>query len=536
MIDRQIKGLDSDTPTEVIIQLIDAIKASGQKNHSLPLVELLSERHPVYKNRSSIASSHIRGYLIEAFHEIGMPQKGLPYILEELETSFSPYIIAASAKAVRGISEPHPGIAAFLNKSIYNIWQADTIVNYSAFLAPYNPALNTTALKEIFTSLKWLEGKAQYILPDLYHLETQLAEYLSSENRRLLAECIETIENADSSSDDCCTIPAEVYNQTDTPLSSAPEIELADILLQDQEGNELGWNDYFKGKYTVLSFFYTKCHNPRKCIQTIYNLVAVQKKIKAGKYGNVQTAAITYDPGYDTSPVLKTYGQNRNYHFDESNRMFRVISGMQSLIERLNIGVNYKGKEVNVHRIEVYIINPEGKIERSFLRFQAEDKLIIDALEELTGKKPPVSKKTERETKKPTVLNRFSTLLLPILIAFFPKCPMCWMAYFNLIGISSIVSVPYQPWLVYAFMGLAIVNLVNLYRLSKKRNGLFPFYLALSGMLLLGLNYWLSLGWLMMALGFSLTLISTLLSSLSFKRYHKIFHFINEKWLAIKYA
>lgn len=534
MIDRQIKGLGSDTPTEVIIQLIDAIKASGQKNHSLPLVELLSERHPVYKNRSSIASSHIRGYLIEAFHEIGMPQKGLPYILEELETSFSPYIAAASAKAVRGISEPHPGIAAFLNKSIYNIWQADAIVNYSSFLGPYNPAFNTTALKEIFTSLKWLKGKAQYVLPDLYHLETQLAEYLSSENRRLLAECIETIENADPSSDGCCTIPAEVYNQTDTPLSSGPEIELADILLQDQEGNELGWNDYFKGKYTVLSFFYTKCHNPRKCIQTIYNLVAIQNKIKTNKYGNVQTAAITYDPGYDTSPVLKTYGQNRNYHFDESNRMFRVMSGMQSLIERLNIGVNYKGKEVNVHRIEVYIINPEGKIERSFLRFQAEDKLIIDALEELIGKERPV--KAERETRKPTILNRFSTLLLPVLIAFFPKCPMCWMAYFNLIGIGSVVSISYQPWLVYAFIGLAIVNLVNLYRLSKKRNGLFPFYLALSGMFLLGLNYWLALGRVMMVLGFSLTLISTLLSSLSFKRYHKIFHFINEKWLAIKYA
>lgn len=535
MIDRQIKALGSDTPTEVIIALIDAVKAQGQKNNSLPLVELLSERHPVYKNRSSLASSHIRGYLMETFHTVGMPPKGLPYMLEELETSFSPYIVAAAAKAVRGIKDPHPGIAAFLNKSIYNIWQADAIVNYSAFLGPYDPAFDTTALQEIFTSLKWLEGKAQYILPDLYHLETQLAEYLSSENRRLLTECIEAIEKAAPWLDDCCTLPVEVYNQTDT-FSAESEIELDDIILQDQEGNELGWNDYFRGKYTVLSFFYTKCHNPRKCIQTIYNLVNIQKQIKESGHEHIQTAAITYDPAYDTSSVLKSYGKNRNYHFDENNRMFRAVSGMQSLIERLNIGVNYKGKEVNVHRIEVYIINPAGKIERSFLRFQAEDRLIVDALDELVGKDNPGSKKAERELRKPTVLSRISTILLPVLIAFFPKCPMCWMAYLNLLGIGSVVSISYQPWLVYAFAGLAVFNLVNLYRLSKKRNGLFPFYLALVGMLLLGLNYWLKLGSFLMALGFFLTLISTLLSSLSFKRYHKIAHFINEKWITFKYA
>lgn len=536
MIDRQIKELGSGTPTEVIIALFDLIKAAGPRNNSLPLVELLSERHPIYKSRSSIASSNIRGYLIEAFHHIGMPQKGLPYILEELETSFSPYIIAASAKAVRGIREPHPGIAAFLNKSIYNIWQADAIVNYSAFLAPYDQASNTTALREIFTSLKWLEGKAQYILPDLYHLETQMSEYFSSENRRLLAECIAAIEAAAPPSDNCCTMPVEVYNQADTRLPAASGVKLDNILLQDQEGKELEWNDYFRGKYTVLSFFYTKCHNPRKCIQTIYNLVNIQKKIKENKYHHIQTAAITYDPLYDTSPILKSYGRNRNYHFDESNRMFRVISGMQTLVEGLDIGVNYKGTEVNVHRIEVYIINPEGKIERSFLRFQAGDTLIMDALEELTGKERPVPPKAGREAGKPTITSRLSTLVLPVLIAFFPKCPMCWMAYLNLVGIGSIVSVSHQPWLVYVFIGLAAFNLVNLYRLSKKRNGIFPFYLALGGMLLLGLNYWLDLGPVIVAMGFLLTLISTLLSSLSFRQYHKISHFISKKWMAFKYA
>lgn len=533
MINQQIKELGSNTSTEEFIQLIDLIKTTDQKFNCLLLVELLSERHPIYKERSSIASSNMRGYLIEAFFSIGMPQKGLPYILEELETSFSPYIIAASAKAVRGIKEPHSGVATFLNKSIYNIWQADAIVNYSSFLGPYNQKCNTTALKEIFQSLKWLEGKARYILPDLYHLETQLSEYLSSENSTLLSECIKTIENATHSLDDCCTIPIEVYNQIDSSTSSTDKIELGSIMLQDQEENELSWNDYFKGKYTVLSFFYTKCHNPRKCIQTIYNLVNIQNKIIGNnQYNTIQTAAITYDPLYDTSSILKSYGNNRNYHFDKNNRMFRVTSGMESLVESLNIGVNYKGNEVNVHRIEVYIINTEGKIEKSFLRFQAEDKLIIDALNELISEKQTVILKD----KKVTVLNRVSTVMLPIFIAFFPKCPMCLMAYLNLIGISGIVTIKHQPWLIYVFISLAIINLVNLYRLSIKRNGILPFYLALIGTVLLGVNYWLDLSVLFVMLGLFLTLVSALLNSLSFKLYHKLFHFINEKWMILKYA
>lgn len=537
MINQQIKELGSNTSTEDFIELIDLIKITNQQFNVLLLVELLSERHPIYKNRSSIASSHMRGYLIEAFYSFGMPQKGLPYILEELETSFSPYVIAASAKAIRGIKEPHPGVAAFLNKSIYNIWQADAIVNYSSFLGPYNQEYNTTALKEIFESLKWLKGKAQYVLPDLYHLETQLSEYLSSANNALLTECIETIESATPSLNDCCAIPIEVYNQADTAFSSKSEIELGNIILQDQEENQLRWDDYFKGKYTVLSFFYTKCHNPRKCIQTIYNLVNIQKKIIGNnKYKAIQTAAITYDSLYDTSTILKSYGNNRNYQFDKKNRMFRVISGMESLIESLNIGVNYKGNEVNVHRIEVYIINPEGKIEKSFLRFQAEDKLIMDALNELISDKSLASKKSIKKEKITTVLNRVSTVMLPIFIAFFPKCPMCWMAYLNLIGISSIVSIKHQPWLVYVFIGLAIVNLFNLYRLSKKRNGMLPFYLALFGTVLLGVNYWLDLSVFFLMMGLLLTFISTLLNSLSFKLYHKLFHFINKKWITLKYA
>lgn len=532
-LDQQIKSLRSETSTDDFVRLIDVLKVTDQKFNVLLLVDLLSERHIIYKDRSSLSSQRMRAYLIEAFHHIGLPQRGLPYILEELETSFYPYTVAAAARAIRGMKEPHSGVAGFLCKSIYNIWQGDITVNYSAYAAPFNEEENTSALKEIFETLKWQQGTAQYVLPELYHIESNLSDYINAKNKALLADCIVAIEASAQPDDDCCSIPLEIYNQRDSSQNANTDIDLSDIDLEDQNGTVFKWNEYFSGKYTILSFFYTQCHNPRKCIQTIYNLVDIQKEIDQNKdYSHIQTAAITYDPLYDTSSILKSYGENRKFNFDDHNKMFRVTSGMEEMIEQLNIGVNYKGNAVNVHRIEVYIINPEGKIECSFLRFQADSKLILAELDKVIHPE----KKKETVVEKPSVLNRTSTVILPILIAFFPKCPMCWAAYLNLIGLSSIVSIKHQPWLIYVFIGFAVFNLINLYRLSKRRNGLLPFHLALIGTSILGLNYWLGLHSSLLILGISLTLLATLLNSLSFKLYHKLFYYLREQIVRHRYS
>lgn len=530
---QRIKTLNGKTSEEDFVSLIDELKITKLKFNNNLLVDLLSERNPLYKDRGSITSQRMRGYLIGAFQEIGTPNKALPYLLEELETSFYPYIVAASARAIRGLQDPHSGIASFLNKSIYNIWQGDAYVNYSSYTSPYTKQqAQTTAMWEIFESLSWMGAKAKYILPDLQYLEENLSEYLNQDNQNRLIACICKLEALENPEDDCCIIPNDIYGKADSNDTLGKQIDLAEIKLQDHDGIENTWNDYFLGRYTVLSFFYTRCHNPRKCIQTIYNLVDIQKSLKdLPLLSNVQTAAITYDPEFDSSEVLKKYGTNRRFQFNDSHKMFRVSEGMNQLIDQLNIGVNYKGKNVNVHRIEVYIINPEGKIEKSFLRFQATSNLIIEDLLELNGQ---VKKSTKNSVIKP-IFNKTSNVFIPVFIAFFPKCPMCWAAYMNLLGISGLITIPHKPWLIYVFIGLAILNLWNLYRLAKKRNGMLPFYLATIGSLILGLNFWIDFGNQFLILGLIFTLFATLLNSLSFKKYHQFIRFFNESRIALKF-
>lgn len=535
-LDQRIKSLGTASCEEDYVNLIDELKTTNLTFNPNLLVDLLSERHPLYKERGSITSQRMRGYLIGAFYEIGTPSKALPYLLEELETSFYPYIVAASARAIRGLQEPHAGISSFLNKSIYNIWQGDAFVNYSSYQVPYKEQeAQTTALWELFESITWMGEKAKYILPDLQHLESSLSEYLNLDNKARLFSCIEKLESLDDTDDSCCTIPMEMYSSADARDTVQKEIDLSMIMLEDQDGGIFRWNDYFKDKYTVLSFFYTRCHNPRKCIQTIYNLVDTQKAIQQSlALETVQTAAISYDPEFDKPGVLKQYGNNRLFKFTDGNKMFRVIEGWELLVDYLNIGVNYKGDNVNVHRIEVYIINPEGKIEKSFLRFQAKSDVIIAELNVLLHPNS-IGKKNKNHKPQVSIFNRMSTLIFPTLVAFFPKCPICWASYINLIGLGGVVSIRHQPWLIYVFIGLILINLFNLYRLGKKRNGMLPFFLALIGSIVLGLNYWLQFGDTYLIMGFALNLIATLLNSLSFRKYHHLERLLNDKWLKLKY-
>ena len=44
------------------------------------------ERSPVYRGRSANTVIRMRGYLLAAFEDAGLPEEALPYVFEELES------------------------------------------------------------------------------------------------------------------------------------------------------------------------------------------------------------------------------------------------------------------------------------------------------------------------------------------------------------------------------------------------------------------------------------------------------------------
>ena len=94
----------------------------------------------------------------------------------------------------------------------------------------------------------------------------------------------------------------------------------------------------------------------------------------------MRTAAITYDSQYDNRQVLKAYGNARRFKFCEDNRMFRVYSGFEEIVECLDLGVSFNDTIVNHHRIEFFILDPNAKVINSFLRFKIKPKQLIGTI------------------------------------------------------------------------------------------------------------------------------------------------------------
>lgn len=85
----------------------------------------------------------------------------------------------------------------------------------------------------------------------------------------------------------------------------------------------------------------------------------------------------------------------------------------------------------------------------------------------------PISK-----TKK--TFRAIPSMFLSILIAFFPKCPVCWAVYMSMFGSLGLAQLPYMGWLLPVLMVFMMVHLFMIYKKSTAKNYL-PFWLSLTG-------------------------------------------------------
>src|SRR5690349_9188595 len=111
--------LSNDVSEDQIAALVDRVKQSSEDK--VLLVELLSERLPLYAGRSSNQTLRIRGYILATFEQIGLPDAAFPFVLEELESGHEAYLVAAAARAVRGLNAPTNKVVPFLLKAVHNI-------------------------------------------------------------------------------------------------------------------------------------------------------------------------------------------------------------------------------------------------------------------------------------------------------------------------------------------------------------------------------------------------------------------------------
>lgn len=375
--------LDGSVTEQAFAALIDRHRRRGG-DAAMALVPLLSVSHEVFRGRSASASARMRAYAMAAFHDTGLPDAALPYVVEVLETSFRANVVAAAARAVRGMAVPDARLADYLVRSIYNIWQNDQPVSFETYDVKWPLAHFSTGLLEVLDTLAWLGPRAHNVIPELETLLSSYRERFNPQVRTAIERCVDTLRSTPAGPRKACCSSAPLVE------SGAAEIgadrDIASIELEDQDGRSFEWHQFFRGKPTALAFFYATCMNPRKCVQTIYNLVDVQRGLSgAGLDGQVRVAAITYDPRRDTPAVLRQYGESRGVRFGADCKMMRVPTQFDRVAGAFDLGVNYTGDRVNDHQIELYLLNRDGEIAHRFLRLQADPETVIAELARLAG-------------------------------------------------------------------------------------------------------------------------------------------------------
>ena len=260
---------------------------------------------------------------------------------------------------------------------------------------------------------------------------------------------------------------------------------VSEILLQDQEGNTMTFEEYFINHPSVVVFYYTRCENLNRCSLTIQNLGRLQKLMhEKGLSGKVKTASISYDSEFDIPARIKKYGIHRKMCFNSFNKAFRVVDQDETndLLNYFNSSENFSGGQIDEDELELYVLNNKGEIHASYVRSQWKPSEIIERLQTYLSEQEENS--SWHFSVRKLTISAFNTLV-PILIAFFPKCPLCWAGYLSLFGVASISSIPYAPWLLPFLCIFLGINLWFLWKRSSRTNRWLSFYLAFIGAVML---------------------------------------------------
>jgi protein SCO1/2 len=357
-------GLPPDTAEERIAALVDGVKGNPRRRDCL--VALLPEQISLYAGRSTNATVRMRGYIIAAFGQVGLPAAALPYVLEELESGRDAYLVAAAATALRGLDGPTRHVVPFLVKAIENVRYADDAVSFDDYRPRWPLPNHTTAIEEIIKTFAWLGPDARSARPALEALRDH-PEATTPSARATLEAVLAELGGAGAG---CCAAPDTLADQCSG--EAHPDLAVpVGVKLEDQDGCPLSFGDFFSGRPSIVVFFYTRCDNPNKCSLTITKLAALQRALQErGVHGRIRTAAITYDPAYDLPPRLRAYGENRGVIFGDSDRFLRTTAGLGALQEYFDLGVNFGQASVNRHRIELFILDHKATIAGRFTRLQ----------------------------------------------------------------------------------------------------------------------------------------------------------------------
>lgn len=333
-----------------VISEIDQIRRNASRRDEL--VSYLSERSPVYLGLGSRQAERLRGYIFASFEMLGLPPAAVKHVIEEVETGQDAYSVAGAAIALRGSADRDDRLCVLLKRAADRLATRDEYVRYDKFDMVIGNEANRTALQEIRQTIALLENLEKS------HLQPEQTG---------TATC-------------CSPYPGQVSSGSDAD----PQNALMNCVLEDQSGKRFPFREFFLGRPSVLTFFYTRCMNPERCSLTISKLARLQRVIKQRERSrDINVAALTYDPAFDSADRLRAYGLDRAMMYDDRNKLLRTIEGLDAVRSQFELNVSYGPSTVNRHGIELLVLDRSARLEQEFRRLKWDESSVADTAEAL---------------------------------------------------------------------------------------------------------------------------------------------------------
>jgi len=409
----ELANIDRYSDHKEIASLIDDIRHSGIR--SSKIAEVLSTMLPhnaeIYQNKDKWEVLRLRSYILLVLGEIGFPETATPSLIDALVYIDDRMKVVEVGSAIRVLGNLGPE-ASILEKHIissYHTSFSDEQFSLERYEVEYPLHKPTTIQLEIIDAI----GKI-CTSSDRYAIDF-LESVISSSNidgvdRRAITKAKLSLKQVSNRTPNRAWkdflpftkkenkyqrfLSGENDNTTKSTLISESDrksIVIKNVNLTDHENNGRELEELLD-RPILLTFFYTRCQNERKCSATIAQLASLQSQIdKVGLTDKVRLMAATYEPHYDTPKRLKRYATDRNLKLDNNALAIKFdIEDHQRILIDLGISVGYNGNWVNSHAVEAILLDRHGRvaskynsigrnlsrITADFIRLQNEDKAV----------------------------------------------------------------------------------------------------------------------------------------------------------------
>ena len=139
-----------------------------------------------------------------------------------------------------------------------------------------------------------------------------------------------------------------------------------DIPMINQDGKQIHLGD-FKGKSVLITFIYTRCPMPAFCPRLSGQFARIHEDLSKtpGDYDKTHLLTISFDPKYDTAPVLRKYGLAYLDNHAEGFAHWDFASADPADMRRIadTFGLEYFEEDNQIsHSMDIVLLSPEGTV------------------------------------------------------------------------------------------------------------------------------------------------------------------------------